>query len=69
METESERTLTYIEEKAGTEFEPEVARAFVRMMREWDSRVATYDGEGRRSGAVRARNSDGTGAKEKTPTT
>ena len=66
---ESERTLTYIEEKAGTEFEPEVARAFVRMMREWDSRVATYDGEGRRSGAVRARNSDGTGAKEKTPTT
>ena len=50
---ESERTLAYIEEKAGTEFEPEVARAFVRMMREWDSRVATYDGDGRRSGGVR----------------
>ena len=50
---ESERTLTYIEEKAGTEFEPEIARAFVRMMREWDSRVATYDGEGRASGETR----------------
>ena len=43
---ESERTLTYIEEKAGTEFEPEIARAFVRMMREWDSRVAQFDGDG-----------------------
>ena len=66
---ESERTLTYIEQKAGHEFEPEVARAFVRMMREWDSRVATYDGEGRRSGAVKARTEDGTGAKERTPAT
>jgi putative nucleotidyltransferase with HDIG domain len=50
---ESARTLAYIEEKAGSEFEPEVARAFVRMMREWDSRVATYDGDGRRSGEVK----------------
>ena len=30
---ESERVLTYIEERAGTEFEPEAASAFVRMMR------------------------------------
>lgn len=37
---ESERTLTYIEERAGTEFEPEVARAFVGMMRHWEKRVA-----------------------------
>ncbi len=30
---EAERVLTYIEERAGTEFEPEAATAFVRMMR------------------------------------
>jgi putative nucleotidyltransferase with HDIG domain len=30
---ESERVLTYIEERAGTEFEPEAASAFTRMMR------------------------------------
>ena len=30
---EAERVLTYIEERAGTEFEPEAAIAFVRMMR------------------------------------
>src|SRR6266513_2577207 len=30
---ESERVLTYLEERAGTEFEPEAANAFVRMMR------------------------------------
>jgi putative nucleotidyltransferase with HDIG domain len=30
---ESERVLTYLEERAGTEFEPEAASAFVRMMR------------------------------------
>lgn len=30
---EAERVLTYIEERAGTEFEPEAANAFVRMMR------------------------------------
>jgi putative nucleotidyltransferase with HDIG domain len=30
---ESERALTYIEERAGTEFEPEAATAFVAMMR------------------------------------
>jgi putative nucleotidyltransferase with HDIG domain len=30
---EAERVLTYIEERAGTEFEPDAAAAFVRMMR------------------------------------
>ena len=30
---ESQRVLTYIEERAGTEFEPDVARSFVSMMR------------------------------------
>jgi putative nucleotidyltransferase with HDIG domain len=30
---ESERVLTYVEERAGTEFEPEAANAFVKMMR------------------------------------
>ena len=30
---EAERVLTYVEERAGTEFEPEAATAFVRMMR------------------------------------
>ena len=37
---ESEKTLTYIEERAGTEFEPEAARSFVAMMRKWDRRVS-----------------------------
>jgi putative nucleotidyltransferase with HDIG domain len=36
---ESERVLAYIEERAGKEFEPEVARKFVQMMRELDQRV------------------------------
>jgi putative nucleotidyltransferase with HDIG domain len=30
---EAERVLTYIEERAGTEFEPDIAGAFIRMMR------------------------------------
>ena len=30
---ESERVLKYIEERAGTEFEPEAANAFIGMMR------------------------------------
>lgn len=37
---ESEKTLSYIEERAGTEFEPEAARSFVAMMRHWDKRVS-----------------------------
>ena len=36
---ESERVLTYIEERAGTEFEPAAASAFVRMMRKVEGGV------------------------------
>jgi len=36
---ESERVLTYIEERAGTEFEPEAAAAFVAMMRKAESGI------------------------------
>jgi putative nucleotidyltransferase with HDIG domain len=40
---ESDKALAYIEERAGVEFDPRVARAFVEMMRAWDVRVATTD--------------------------
>jgi putative nucleotidyltransferase with HDIG domain len=36
---ESEPTLDYIRTRAGSEFDPAIAQAFVRMMREWDGRV------------------------------
>jgi putative nucleotidyltransferase with HDIG domain len=36
---EAERVLTYIEERAGTEFEPDAAEAFVRMMRKVEKGV------------------------------
>ncbi|GIW51015.1 MAG: HD family phosphohydrolase [Gemmatimonadales bacterium] len=39
----ADRVLAYIEERAGTEFDPEVARAFVQMMREWEPRVAVVE--------------------------
>jgi putative nucleotidyltransferase with HDIG domain len=38
---ESARILDYINEKAGTEFDVELASQFTRMMREWEPRVAT----------------------------
>ncbi|HEX2778709.1 MAG TPA: HD domain-containing phosphohydrolase, partial [Gemmatimonadaceae bacterium] len=38
---ESAKTLDYIEERAGTEFEPKVAKAFVAMVKSWDERVAS----------------------------
>ncbi len=41
----TERVLTYIEAGAGSEFEPKMAEAFVRMMRRWSGRVAELDGE------------------------
>ena len=40
---EAERVLTYIEEKSGSEFEPETARKFVDMMRALEGRVARVD--------------------------
>jgi putative nucleotidyltransferase with HDIG domain len=36
---ESDRVITYIEERAGTEFEPDAARAFVTMMRKAESGI------------------------------
>jgi putative nucleotidyltransferase with HDIG domain len=41
---ENERVLAYIEERAGTEFDPAFAQPFVRMMREWEVRTAVLDG-------------------------
>jgi putative nucleotidyltransferase with HDIG domain len=44
---EAPRVLAYIEERAGPEFDPTLAPAFVRMMQQWESRVArvTESGE------------------------
>jgi len=36
----SEAVLAYLEERAGTEFDPDVAHAFLRMMRQWEPRFA-----------------------------
>jgi putative nucleotidyltransferase with HDIG domain len=36
---ESERALAYVEERAGVEFDPDLAGAFVTMMRHWDQSV------------------------------
>jgi putative two-component system response regulator len=40
---ESERALGYIESKAGTEFDPDVAQAFTTMMRQFDRRLVVVD--------------------------
>jgi putative nucleotidyltransferase with HDIG domain len=37
---ESEKVLAYIAERAGTEFDGEVARGFIRMMETWERRTA-----------------------------
>jgi putative nucleotidyltransferase with HDIG domain len=37
---ESERTIAYIEGRAGVEFDPAIARSFTAMMRKWDHRIA-----------------------------
>jgi len=36
----SGKVLDYVEERAGTEFEPDIARRFVKMMAEWEPRQA-----------------------------
>lgn len=38
---ESQKVLDYINEKAGSEFDAELATQFTRMMQEWEPRVAT----------------------------
>jgi putative nucleotidyltransferase with HDIG domain len=40
-----EKTLTYLEERKGVEFDSELGGAFIRMMREWDQRVAVLSDE------------------------
>lgn len=40
---ESEKALGYIESRAGTEFDPDVARAFTTMMRQLDRRLVVVD--------------------------
>ncbi len=42
---EQERVLGYLEEGAGSEFDPELARAFVRMMRSRSDRIAEIERE------------------------
>jgi putative nucleotidyltransferase with HDIG domain len=37
---ESERAIAFIEERAGVEFDPGIARSFSAMMRKWDRRIA-----------------------------
>ena len=39
----SEKVLDYIEERAGNEFDADISRAFLRMMRLWDRRLAVLD--------------------------
>jgi len=38
---ESERALAYIQDRAGVEFDPGVAQAFIAMMRQWDRKIVT----------------------------
>ncbi|HEV7367169.1 MAG TPA: HD domain-containing phosphohydrolase [Gemmatimonadales bacterium] len=37
---DSERAMSYIESRAGVEFDPGIARSFTAMMRKWDHRIA-----------------------------
>src|SRR2546423_6190929 len=40
-----ERTLAYLRDRAGVEFDPEMAGAFVRMMTQWEPQVAVMTDE------------------------
>ncbi|PYP60666.1 MAG: hypothetical protein DMD44_01630 [Gemmatimonadetes bacterium] len=40
-----ERTLAYVRDRAGVEFDPELAGAFVRMMQQWEPQVAVLTDE------------------------
>jgi HD-GYP domain-containing protein (c-di-GMP phosphodiesterase class II) len=41
-----ERTLIYLRDRAGTEFDPEIAGAFVHMMQQWESQLTILSDEG-----------------------
>ena len=38
-----EKTLGYLDERSGLEFDPALVSAFTRMMREWESQVAVLE--------------------------
>ena len=40
-----EKVMSYIDEKAGTEFDTDIARAFVQMMKKWEGHVAVATDE------------------------
>lgn len=40
---EQDRVLSYLEEGGGKEFDPDLTRAFIRMMRTWEGRLAYLD--------------------------
>ncbi len=42
---EMERVLSYLEEGAGSEFEPDLSHTFCQMMRRWETRVAELKSE------------------------
>jgi HD-GYP domain-containing protein (c-di-GMP phosphodiesterase class II) len=37
------KVLAYVEERAGTEFDREIARGFAKMMAEWEPKMATLE--------------------------
>ncbi len=41
----SAKVLGYLEERSGTEFDPDATRAFIKMMGEWEPKVASITGE------------------------
>ncbi len=41
----AEKVLSYVEERAGTEFDPDIARRFAKMMAEWEPRQAALEAQ------------------------
>src|SRR5205085_9671411 len=41
----AEKVLGYLEERSGTEFDPDATRAFVKMMGEWEPKLAKTSDE------------------------
>ena len=48
------KVLAYLEERAGTEFDPDATRAFVKMMSEWEPQVAVAESAAAAAAAVPA---------------
>jgi len=63
---ESDRVLSYIEEKSGSEFEPEIATKFVALMRSMEGRVAQVQYPEGEKGALMGE-TPGTGAPSAAP--